>query len=405
VKLIHGPTFVTAVLVIAAASGVSCKSTNRAPANGAASTVNVDDSPVRERPIDRAIRDGVAYLVRTQNADGSWGTGRVTRGFEIYSMVPGSHDAFRVATTALAVMALREAGETAAHHRGVEYLASTGRAARDNGRILYNTWAHIYALQCLSIEMRHSDDPRIEESAMWHLDRLRRYETYVGGWNYYDFTAQTQQPAMPPTAFSTAAALLALWEARLSGIDVEQRMIDRAIKRVDEMRLPDGSYLYGTDYKYNPRLPANQMKGTLGRIQACNFALMLWGRDTVTQSMAADGFDWMMREHAWLNMARKRPMPHEAWYQNSGYYYYFGHYYAARLLERLEAPELAQRAAQLAEKVLPYQEEDGSWWDYAMWDYHKPYGTAYSVMTLLRIQKLTSAEAALAQPTGVRTNR
>ena len=38
----------------------------------------------------------------------------------------------------------------------------------------------------------------------------------------------------------------------------------------------------------------------------------------------------------------------------------------------------------LAGFILPLQEGDGSWWDYAMWDYHKPYGTAYAVMTLLR---------------------
>ncbi len=385
---------VVAAIVTVAACGLSCKSNARTPSGVSQSPVDVEAMPVRARPLDLAIREGVAFLVKSQNPDGSWGTGRVTRGFEIYSMVPGSHDAFRVATTALAVMALREAGETQAHARGVEYLARESRAARDDGRILYNTWAHIYALQCLAIEMRHSDDPRIVESAKWHLERLRRYETYVGGWNYYDFTAQTQQPAMPPTAFSTAAGLAALWEARLSGIEIEQRMIDRAIKRVDEMRLPDGSYLYGTDYKYNPRLPANQMKGTLGRIQSCNFALMLWGRESVTPQMARDGFDLMMSDHAWLNMARKRPMPHEAWYQNSGYYYYFGHYYAARLLERLDDSEQARRAMELAEKILPYQEEDGSWWDYAMWDYHKPYGTAYSVMALLRIQKCTAPKSA-----------
>jgi hypothetical protein len=34
--------------------------------------------------------------------------------------------------------------------------------------------------------------------------------------------------------------------------------------------------------------------------------------------------------------------------------------------------------------VLPHQESDGSWWDFAMWDFHKPYGTAFAVMTLLR---------------------
>ena len=39
---------------------------------------------------------------------------------------------------------------------------------------------------------------------------------------------------------------------------------------------------------------------------------------------------------------------------------------------------------QLAQQVMPFQEPDGSWWDYAMWDYHKPYGTAFAIMTLLR---------------------
>ena len=36
--------------------------------------------------------------------------------------------------------------------------------------------------------------------------------------------------------------------------------------------------------------------------------------------------------------------------------------------------------------ILPYQDKDGAWWDFAMWDFHKPYGTAYAVMTLLRCE-------------------
>src|SRR4051812_37246322 len=80
----------------------------------------LEEATVRRPTIDRAIEDGVRYLVRSQNADGSWGTGTVTRGLEIMSMVPGSHDAYRVGTSALCVMALREAGEKTAHAKGVE---------------------------------------------------------------------------------------------------------------------------------------------------------------------------------------------------------------------------------------------------------------------------------------------
>ena len=64
----------------------------------------------------------------------------------------------------------------------------------------------------------------------------------------------------------------------------------------------------------------------------------------------------------------------------SGYYYYFGHYYAARLIDRLS--EKADYREQLQSVILPHQEPDGSWWDYRMWDYGKPYGTAFAVLAL-----------------------
>src|SRR4051812_21332747 len=63
-------------------------------ANGP-TTGPLEEATIRRPSLDKAIDDGVRYLVRSQNADGSWGTGTVTRGTEIMSMVPGSHDAYR----------------------------------------------------------------------------------------------------------------------------------------------------------------------------------------------------------------------------------------------------------------------------------------------------------------------
>ena len=74
---------------------------------------------VHERPVDEAIAEGVAFLVASQKPDGSWGSGRETTDFDILASVPGSLDAFRVAATALCVMALREAGERRASDRGL----------------------------------------------------------------------------------------------------------------------------------------------------------------------------------------------------------------------------------------------------------------------------------------------
>jgi hypothetical protein len=344
------------------------------------------------KPYAREIARGVEFIVQHQNADGSWGTGLETRGYEIYSMVPGSHDAFRVATTALCVMALREVaiadpslpGVQSAHDKGVNYLVESGQARRDSGDLLYNVWAHTYALEALAIEMRENPDPKIVAAAQWNLDRMIRYATYMGGWNYYDFGAQTQQPSLAPTSFGTAAGLVALWEARKSGLDVPQKLVDMTLHRLEDCRLPNGVFLYGYDYRYIPRIPANMSRGAVGRTQPANYALWLWGVPQVDEARVRQSLDLFFENHVYLEMGRKRQYPHEAWYQTSGYYYYFDHFYAAKLIERLPAAERNEYWLKLAEVVAPHQEPDGSWWDYAMWDYHKPYGTAFAVMTLLR---------------------
>lgn len=343
--------------------------------------------------IGEAITKGVQYLIKFQTLEGAWGTGLETRGFEVYSSVPGTHEGLKVATTALCVMALREVGDRIpgakqAHDKGLEFLVTKGYAYRDHGALIYNVWAHTYTLQCLAIEMRdNSQDPRLKKMAEWHLDRLQRYETFMGGWNYYDFDAQTQHPSMPPTSFGTAAGLVALYEARHSGIQVPQKMIDRAQHRLEEMRLPTGAYLYSGDHKYFPRHPANQVRGSVGRTQSGNFALWLLNSPKMDRAKVKDGLEMFFREHEFIEMGRKRQFPHEAWYKTAPYYFYFGHYYTARLLEKLGPEEGKKKYGKdLAHCIMPWQEPDGSWWDFAMWDFHKPYGTAFAVMTLLRCE-------------------
>jgi hypothetical protein len=337
--------------------------------------------------IDAAIKKGVAYLLKSQNADGSWGTGRETRGFEVMASVPGSLKSFQVATTALCVMALRETDQMAAHDKGLEFLLTHTDIRRDDGALLYNTWAHTYALQCLSIEMRHGKDPRIRAAAQEHLRRLAGYETYMGGWNYYDFQAQTQSPSMGPTSFGASAGLLALYEAKKSGLDVPQPMLDRTLKRLEEMKLPNQAYLYSHDLMYHPRMPANLPRGSVGRTQAGNYALWIWDKGGIDEKKAAEGLDFFFKEHDYIQMGRKRQYPHESWYQTAPYYYYFGHYYAARLIEKLGPEGKKAYGAKLADVgILPYQDKDGSWWDFAMWDFHKPYGTAFAIMTLRRCE-------------------
>ena len=63
-------------------------------------------------------------------------------------------------------------------------------------------------------------------------------------------------------------------------------------------------------------------------------------------------------------------------------YYYFGHYYAAKLIEGLA--DKRDYREQLRSYILPHQEPDGSWWDFHLFDYGKPWGTSFAILTLLR---------------------
>ena len=180
------------------------------PASTATRPTAAPSEAIYARPVDRAIADGVAFLESSQNKDGSWGTGTVTHGNEVMVSVPGSHDAFRVAVTALCVMALREAGEHEAHDRGVEFLVNNSDVRRADPELLYNVWAHAYIIEALSLESKTNGEASIRDAINFNLDRMERYETYIGGWDYYDFEAGSQKPAGGPTSFGTAAGLVAV---------------------------------------------------------------------------------------------------------------------------------------------------------------------------------------------------
>ena len=69
--------------------------------------------------------------------------------------------------------------------------------------------------------------------------------------------------------------------------------------------------------------------------------------DSDTDSVL-DGLDAFFEHHRFLDIARGKPIPHEAYYQNSGYFYFFGHFYAAGVLELLNPAEQVRYRSRLA---------------------------------------------------------
>ena len=59
-------------------------------------------------------------------------------------------------------------------------------------------------------------------------------------------------------------------------------------------------------------------------------------------------------------MGRKRPIPHESHAAVAGYFYYFGHYYAALCIDLLPAADRPFYQDHLAKILIERQEPDGS---------------------------------------------
>jgi hypothetical protein len=263
------------------------------------------------------------------------------------------------------------------------------KVRRATGDAMYNVWTHGYAVQALArMDRRFPDDAqrraKIKTLMREQFDLLERYASVDGGWGYYDFRYQTKQPSSDSISFVNAAVLIALDDARQAGFEPPQKMVDKAIAATERQRLPDFSYLYGEYLKWRPRYGINRPGGSLGRSQACNLALRQWGDETITDRVLIDWLDRLITRNGWLDIGRKRPIPHESWFQVAGYFYYFGHYYGARCIEALPAEKRPLYQAHLSRIILDRQEQDGSWWDYPLYDYHQPYGTAFALMTLAR---------------------
>ena len=341
-----------------------------------------------------ALNRGIMFLVEHQNPDGSWGAFESARPGEIYLGTTASHRAFRDASSALCVMALigpsrTDAAALLAMQRGIDFLLTTPAVARATGDTFYDTWTHTYLIEALSMVCRDErfahKRGEIESVVRREIEILCQRQAAEGGWGYYDFGwARPTPTGDQSTSFNTASALLAFRAAREAGFDVSQHTIDDALSCLQRLRLPSGAYVYGTYAQLNPGALYNYVKGSLGRSQPCNLTLYTFDRGVSHDDLLA-GIHNFREFHHFIEIGKGRPYPHEAWYFTAGYYFLYGHWYAARVIDELESDELQRDfRGWLAHTIARLQDPDGSWFDFPLYGYHKFYGTAFAVMTLQR---------------------
>jgi len=352
------------------------------------------EPPAAAPDVRAALAGAIEWLVHNQSPDGSWGSHHSPRPIEVLASVPGSQEAFRVATTALVTTALQEcplSGDDglAAAGRGIDYLLGAYDVKRQSGLEHYNVWSFGYVLQCFGERLlARPDDRRAGEmraACRRLIGKLDTYQTLDGGWGYLSFDVPTFKPSDTSMSFTTATILVGLERARRAGIAVPEPLLARALDHLKRSRLPDGAFLYGEYLKYSPRHGINQRKGSACRNPQCHWALDLHGEeppsaDTFVESLR----DLLVRHAGFQRAAVRRPIPHESWYSISGYFYLYGHAYAACVLETLSEEQQEPLWPLLVEGVMYCRQPDGSFWDYPLYSYHKPYGTGFAVIALTR---------------------
>lgn len=350
----------------------------------------------QQAELDKAVR----WILDNQKKKGDWGY-MEERPYDIYLGSINSLHVWGNASTALCAMGLMMQPPTdeidGALTLALQYLIEAPDTPRATMDTFYNVWSHAYMVQAMCQAMQDARfkelRPRLKKRAEHELRRLLDHQSLDGGWGYYDFTYRTLRPSGDiSTSFTTAAALVAMRDARTVDLPIRDHNVQIGLDYLERHRIPNGGYYYSSGHMYYPMSAANLPRGSLGRSQSGDNALFTWNRTITPETLQAQ-LDYFFKDHAFIEIGRGRQFPHEAWYATAPYYYYFGHYYASRNVLALPKGQQPKYGAELARLVALGQYDDGSFWDYPLYGYHKPYGTGYAVIILSNCKQAVEQNA------------
>ncbi len=358
------------------------------------------DPPSKEK-IDAAMRKGVDFLVKHQHPSGAWGDHTLTKGLNVLCPFPEGPRSFQLSSTALSVLGILstpykdEPAVKAATDKAMRFLmANLPKLKRGDTQTVLSGWGHTYGLEalCLAALNLPADSPLREEyknQAAKEITALDNLADTQGGWGYYTFETFSKRPIGDPTSFMTATILVSYKDAeRAFGLKSDAKVFKRAMFVLKKMRTPAGTYVYSLPHQFYPGRLINRHTGSLARTPAGDLALKLWDDKAVSTRQLEDGLDRLWSRDGWLKMSVKKPIPHESFAQNSGYFYYYGYYYVARCLDLVPKEHRKRHAAHMLDDLLPMQEEDGTWWDYPLYNYHLFYGTGYALYAISKARQV-----------------
>ena len=317
------------------------------------------------------------------------------RGEDGKSVIP---DGYRVGGTSIVAWSLLTApgyGENVAAQDAVaralgfvlEALTTERMASGFAGGYDVRGWGHAYALWFL-LQLRALEAVpegragAVDDWVARLVDTLEATEIkYGGGWNYgrrAGFGGKGNQ-ASP---FMTGPTLLALFEARRQGQDVDGQVVERALTALIETRVRDGSDDLGDDgfsYGYSRGDRRSRRPGAMGRLCSGETALFLAGRSSAARLRS--GVEAFVRHWDQLEVRRRQNRTHIPPYSVAPYYVYFAHYHAALAVSLLPPDERPEWRTKVLGRLFQARLESGGWND-RVFDRSENYGTAMGLLSL-----------------------
>ena len=244
-------------------------------------------------------------------------------------------------------------------------------------------WGHTYALKFFLLARDRGIlgelSERVETLIPDLIDRIAANQTRQGGWNY------AGESSVSP--FMTGSTLLALYEAKEQGFDVDAAMVESALKALEDGRTGIGSFAYSGKPRGEVKMPGSSARSAIAEL-----VLFYAGRsDEQRLEQAVLGFF-----DGWKDLLDRKSKQgtHEGPYGIAPYYFYYGHTYAALAIESLPEARREKHRDKLRKMLWKTRDKNGGWND-RIFPRTQSYSTAMAALALLapEIEAIPAYEA------------
>ncbi len=338
------------------------------------------DAPLAPDRSGEAAEQALAWLLAAQREDGSW-----LSPTEITTIEEMGPEPMVDAITALCGRAMLRHGAHAdtekAARAALGYLLESIEEREETPPLVlfmdFMTWSNSMMLAFLTeaLQAGIGDMEGLRPAANALVQDLATRQQEGGGWSYY-VTNDMEGDGAPANSisFTTAAAILALAQAREAGFSVPDEVIDPAVSALERMRGDDGIFSYFLFHATDTTMAGTADPGSVGRGPACELALLRAGKSDPER--LRDALDKFLKYQHLYAAEQGKVMMHAGPHGQGCHYLFFDYAYAA--LAQAELPADARTRTKLLELVLAARQPDGSFVDTPAMG--RAYGTAMALI-------------------------